>query len=35
MVHLNKKDIVRNPIVQRIIDAYDEDKARLETVVDG
>lgn len=34
MVRLGKQDIVRNPIVQRIIDAYDADKARQETAPD-
>jgi len=31
MVRLGKQDVVRNPIVQRIIDAYDAEKARQET----
>ena len=34
IVHLSKSDVVRNPIVQRIINAYDADKARRETVSD-
>lgn len=31
IVNLSKHDVVRNPIVQRIINAYEADKARLET----
>ncbi len=31
IVRLSKQDVVRNPIVQRIIDAYDEDRERSET----
>ena len=34
IVRLSKSDVVRNPIVQRIINAYDADKARRETVSD-
>jgi phosphate starvation-inducible PhoH-like protein len=28
IVHLDKKDVVRNPLVQRIINAYEEDRDR-------
>lgn len=35
MVRLHKSDVVRNPIVQRIIDAYDADKARIEAAREG
>ena len=33
-VHLCKQDVVRNPIVQRIVDAYDADKERREMETD-
>ena len=33
MVRLNERDVVRNPIVQRIINAYESDKARQETAI--
>jgi phosphate starvation-inducible protein PhoH and related proteins len=32
IVHLSKQDVVRNPIVQRIINAYEADKARHDVV---
>jgi phosphate starvation-inducible protein PhoH and related proteins len=34
IVNLTKQDVVRNPIVQRIINAYDADRARRETASD-
>ncbi len=34
IVNLTKNDVVRNPIVQRIINAYDADKARREAATE-